>query len=183
MIKYLKSIEEYYQIMILSDCESVLNFLYSFLKIKLNLSKLYPIKREILRIKTIYKIKIVTFKVVAYQDDKLPNYKLLFLEKVNIICNKKAKLLIQQENRKSIPFPFQLTLPYIMYIGLRSQIVINFTIISLYNEPKSILPKDTILIQNKQHGRVGKQYSRKYRYTYIDRVARVQPISVLLHIE
>jgi len=80
--------------MISLDYESVLNFLYLSPKIIPNSSKLYPIKREILKIKTTYKIKAISFKVVAYQNSKLPNHKLSFLEKVNIIYNKKAKLLI-----------------------------------------------------------------------------------------
>ena len=40
--------------------------------------------------------------------------KLIFLEKVNAICDKKAKILIQSETRETVPFPFSLSSPYVM---------------------------------------------------------------------
>jgi len=115
ILNFYNQIRKLSKIKIASDCSSILRFIIISSKIVSIATPLYPIRREILRIKSTYQIGIEPCKVQAHQDEKQPKNKLLFLEKVNVISNKLAKYLIQQEPWEVVLFLFQLNSPYIMY--------------------------------------------------------------------
>ena len=71
-------------------------------------------KREILLIKEKLNLHIYYLKVKAHHDELVQFNKLTFLGKVNTICDKKAKILIQSETRETVSFPFPLSSPYLM---------------------------------------------------------------------
>ena len=56
-------------------------------------------------------------KVKAHRDELVLFNKLIFLEKVNVICDRKAKILIQSEMREIVLLPFSLSFPYVMVDG------------------------------------------------------------------
>ena len=103
-IVHKRKVTQYIYIKIALDCAAVINFLWYSKSIISNKAALHQIKWEILLIKEKISLQITLIKVAGHQDKVCPFNKLSFLEKVNIICNCKAKYLIRGETRESIPF-------------------------------------------------------------------------------
>ena len=95
ILKYPDLVLKQYSIFISLDSATVLSFLSSLPKMIPITSSLYQIKEEINRIQTAYNIGTNTYKMKAYQDEKVSRSHLSFLEKVNIICDEQVKCLIQ----------------------------------------------------------------------------------------
>ena len=108
-----RRIERLIRVNISSDCAAVMSFLHCTRSTISNKATLYQIKREILLIKEKINSQISMTKVASHHDEIIPFNKSSFLEKVNTICDRKAKCLIQSETRGVIPFPFELSSPYI----------------------------------------------------------------------
>ena len=53
-------------------------------------------------------LKLRPKKIKAYLDDRISSNKLTWLEKMNIMCDLRAKELIRNESRQVVPFPFEL---------------------------------------------------------------------------
>jgi len=83
-----------------SDCALVLSFIPSSQKIINNSISLYQVKQEILYLKQIFNLTIKPNKIQAYQNDKRSWNCLSFQEKINTICNKRAKYLILKDTRE-----------------------------------------------------------------------------------
>ena len=54
-------------------------------------------------------MKLTPVKVASHRDEITPFNKLTFLEKVNTICDRNAKHLIQSETMEDVSFPFELS--------------------------------------------------------------------------
>ena len=76
------------------DCTAVLDFLSHLPSIISMSNPLHLIKRELIIIIKKLGISIKLTKVRAYQDKRIDRSELTFLEKVNTICDLKAKYLI-----------------------------------------------------------------------------------------
>ena len=60
-----------------------------------------------------HKIKVTPIKIKAYQDKSKVLSELTLLEKINCKYDSRAKLLIMNEERKIVPFPFILQSPFL----------------------------------------------------------------------
>ena len=114
IINWINRRKEEYRIKITTDYSAIINFLNRRVNFISNQATLYQIKREILLIKEKLNLYIYPLKVKAHHDELVQFNKLTFLEKVNTICNKKAKILIQSETRETVLFLFPLSSPYLM---------------------------------------------------------------------
>jgi len=100
-------------ILISSDCSAVINFLLESPIIISFSSVIHQGKWEIRLIIEKHNLNITPSNVKAHQDERKLRKKLSFDEKVNMIFNLQAKLLITSNLRSSIPFLFRLNSPYI----------------------------------------------------------------------
>ena len=75
------------RVKIVSDCVAVINFLPSTRSTISNKATLHQIKREMLLIKEQVNLKLTPVKVAAHRDETTPFNKLIFLEKVNTMCD------------------------------------------------------------------------------------------------
>ena len=129
--------ENQFAISINTDCTLVIFFLFSTLKIISNIISLYQVKREILLLKQRHDIIIKPYKVDAHQDDIKSWNRLSFQEKLNTICNERAKRFILSKNRDTVPFPFIL---HSLYISTDLQVFLNKEEIYYYISIKHITP-------------------------------------------
>ena len=100
-------------ILIGSNCSVVIDELRFTLSIVLFARYLSPVLREIRIISKHQNIKTTPIKIKGYQDDFLLVHQLSKLEKMNIWCDLKAKRLIRNATKYFMPFPFELSSPYI----------------------------------------------------------------------
>ena len=66
---------------------------------------------------------IIGSKIKAHQDNRMRLEDLSWFELLNIKCNSRAKCLIQQEERETVPFPFELSSLYLL--SRSSNLVLN----------------------------------------------------------
>ena len=98
-----------------SDCSSVLDTLWISSPVITILRYLHQVIREIFLIKRRQKTKIIRSKIWAYQDDRMRLEDLSQFKLLNVKCDSRAKFLIQQEERETVPFSFELSSPYLSY--------------------------------------------------------------------
>ena len=94
------------QIAIRSDCLAVIRALYSAIAIFSLSINLYQVWQEIKLLLDKYKIKVTPIKIKVHQDKSKALNELTLLEKINCACDSRVKLLIMNEERKIVPFPF-----------------------------------------------------------------------------
>ena len=94
-----------------SDCQSALHRFSSQQKVVSFDSKLSYEVREFLRLKHKYIELLTTFKIAGHQDKVKQSKELTFEERVNILCDQEAKILIRNQiniqGTPSFPFSFQ----------------------------------------------------------------------------
>ena len=62
-------------------------------------------------------------KIQAHEDEKKALSELTWFEYLNVKCDERAKYLIQSEERDFVPFPFDLSSPYLTL--KESKLVLN----------------------------------------------------------
>ena len=113
LIKYPNILSTLY-LTIRLDYQLVLDNLWNSLSIITWTRYLYQLIREIKRIQYNWSLKLRPEKIKVYQDNIISSEKLTWLERLNIMCNTRAKELVKNENRSIVPFPFELTSPFLL---------------------------------------------------------------------
>ena len=109
-----------------TDCMGVMRRLERQAQVISMTTKLHPIVREFLLLKSKRFKSIAFVKVDAHQDDVKSFDELSFLEQLNVKCDSRAKSLILNVSEEVvIPFPLVLSSPYATIAT--SQLILNYT--------------------------------------------------------